>query len=145
MITLVLMAIGCGVLVGDIKEFFFKGGATNDLAYILFRMIFTVLFVESTAFLLILNKYLKYNEKALAIQSKENIKIENHTHETIMLPEDKEAMNSEIAEPAFKSELPSKTSRGRSSKKTFEIYEREDSIDPENEPKKTRGKSKKHK
>jgi len=127
---ILLLAIGVGLIVGDCKEFFFRDGLNNELAYLLFKMIFTVVFCEINAFLIFLNMYLKKYEKALhSIQhskenSRENIKIENHTHETLFLPlendkvEEKEQID-EIISSEFIPELISKPAkgRGRSSKR----------------------------
>ena len=126
-LLILLLAIGIGMLVGDCKEFFFRDGLNNELAYLLFKMIFTVIFCEINAFLIFLNMHFKKYEKALLSiqQSKENfkekIKIENHTHETLFLPLEKEKEKEErdemieaelISEPV----KPAK-GRGRSSKK----------------------------
>jgi hypothetical protein len=123
---ILLLAIGVGLIVGDCKEFFFRDGINNELAYLLFKMIFTVVFCEINAFFIFLMYFKKY-EKALSLieQSKENsrekIKIENHTHETLFLPlENKkdidqrdEMIDSEIIPEPVK---PAK-GRGRSSKR----------------------------
>jgi hypothetical protein len=116
-ILILLLAVSLGMLVGDCKEFYFKEGQNNELAYILFKMMFTILFCEISALLLLFNFYSKRYEKALASpQIKEKIKIENHTHETLFLPaekdEEEEKETPSTPEPKTKSK-----SRGRSIKK----------------------------
>jgi len=114
------LAVGIGMLVADCKEFYFKDGQNNEMAYILFKMMFTFLFCETNAFLLLLKFYLKRYEKALASapQIKEKIKIENHTHETLFLPAEIEKEEEEQIEPPSTPEpKPKSKSRGRSKKK----------------------------
>jgi len=127
-ILILLFAIGVGFLVGDCKEFLFRDGLNNELAYILFKMIFTVLFCEINAILIFLNIHFQKYEKALiSIQQskekvKEKIKIENHTHDTFFLPLEKEIDKEVIEEQAeadiiSESVKPTKGARGRSKKK----------------------------
>jgi len=121
-ILILLLAVGIGLLVADCKEFYFKDGANNEMAFILFKMMFTFLFCEVNAFLLLLNIYFKRYEKALASTSqiKEKIKIENHTHETLFLPaeieKDEEIMDPDLSPEPIK---PKSKSRGRSTKKNL--------------------------
>lgn len=115
MYILLLLAIGMGMLVADLKEFFYKGGPANDLGYILFKMMFSLLFIQINAFILILNKYLKSFEKALAsVSQTKEIKIENHTHETLVLPDKEETIEKE-----YSPEPPVKRRPGRSVKRNL--------------------------
>jgi len=118
-ILILLLAIGIGWLVAECKEFYFKDGQNNEMAFILFKMMFTFLFCEVNAFLLLFNIYFKRYEKALsAPQIKEKIKIENHTHETLFLPAEIEKEEDEQTEPPSTPEPMAKSkSRGRSKKK----------------------------
>ena len=126
-VLILLLAVGVGMLAGDCKEFFFRDGLNNEMAYILFKIMFTLVFCEVNAFLLYLNFYLQKYEKAFtSIQqskekSKEKIKIENHTHETLFLPLEKtkeKEEGEEYVDPDYIPEpvKPAK-SRGRSTKK----------------------------
>jgi len=120
-IYILLLAVGIGLLVADCKEFYFKDGANNEMAFILFKMMFTFLFCEVNAFLLLLNIYFKRYEKALkSPQIKEKIKIENHTLETLFLPaeieKDEETMDPDLSPEPIK---PKSKSRGRSTKKNL--------------------------
>jgi len=126
-ILILLLAVGVGLLVADCKEFYFKDGASNEMAFILFKMMFTMLFCEVNAFLLLLNIKFKRYEKALAStpKIKENIKIENHTHETHFLPLEKERNREDgdgiLIDEDYTPEpvKPKSKSRGRSSKKNL--------------------------
>ena len=128
-ISILLLAVGVGFIVGDCKEFLFREGLNNELAYILFKMIFTVVFCEINALFVFMNWYFQKYEKALTFfqQSKgkntENIKIENHTHDTFFLPLEKEN-EKEVREEPIDSDLtepvkPTKGGRGRSTRKNL--------------------------
>jgi hypothetical protein len=116
-ILILLLSVGIGMIVGDCKEFYFKDGGKNELAFILFKMMFTFLFIEVNAFLLLLNFYFKRYEKALASTPKEKIKIENHTRETVFLPAEIENEEETIDPDLISEQKPKSKSRGRSTKK----------------------------
>jgi hypothetical protein len=124
---ILLLSIGVGMIVGDCKEFLYRDGLNNELAYLLFKIIFTVVFCEINALIIFLNMYFKKYEKALCFieQSKENsrekIKIENHTHETMFFPleniKEKEQFDEIIDSEVIPEPVKPAKGRGRSSKR----------------------------
>lgn len=147
MYLILLLALCIGMLTADIKEFFYKDGVKNDLAYLLMKTSVTLFMTQMFTFLIILNRYLRYYEKALKSltdkfsndkQVQETSSPSNFNPdfdaELVHIVRGKNNRNSDLEEYSQETKL---SKRGRSEENDDPLYL------PEAMPEKKRGKSKK--